>query len=120
MNKKTRYIVEGLLLIGAIVFAGLKFGLMPGQKHYQVAVMNPSYVDDVFSDIGMVGFGQNVFVGKVISQIGNKSDRPWRGAEGQFDVKVIYNIKGKLDGNVIVDQVGGMKNGVFHMVSGGS
>jgi hypothetical protein len=120
MNKKTRYIIEGILLIGAIVFAGLKFGLIPGQKHYQVAVMNPSYVFDVFSDEPLVGGSNNVFVGKVNKQIGSESSPGYHGIEGQFDVTVLFNIKGRLDGNIVVDQMGGLKNGVFQMISGGA
>lgn len=65
----------------------------------------------------LVGASHNVFVGKVIRKIGNKSDTDT--PKTQFEVEVIHNIKGKLEGVVIVDQTGGYENGILYLVHGG-
>jgi hypothetical protein len=115
MNKKNiKYI---LVSVGVLaIVAMLKFELFPNKKEGDIVVMSPSYMEDLSSDKVLVGGSHNVFVGKVVRQMGNKSIRPELGAETQFEVHAVYNIKGELKGNVIVDQVGGYKNGKFYMV----
>jgi len=51
----------------------------------------------------LVGFADNVFIGKVIAQTGNETDDF---PQTQFSVKVLENIKGNLDGTVTVNQIG--------------
>ena len=52
----------------------------------------------------------NIFIGRVVEQVGSQ-DIPSDGGESwprtQFRVEVLQNIKGQLDGTVIVDQDGG-------------
>jgi hypothetical protein len=64
-----------------------------------------SFIDDFSDKKKLVGATNNVFVGKVIEQAGTKSLDG--GPETQFTVEVITNVKGKLSGQVLVNQQGG-------------
>jgi hypothetical protein len=66
-----------------------------------------SYAFDVTDTRRLVGWADNVFIGKVIRQDGTKSrnDIP----ETQFKVELSDNVKGKLNGTVILNQQGGYK-----------
>ncbi len=59
----------------------------------------------------LIGASHNVFVGRVIKEVGNEKigKRP----QTQFSVKVIHNIKGNLENDVIVNQLGGYRNGML-------
>jgi len=72
------------------------------------------YAADFSDDKVLIGSSHNVFIGKVVRQIGNKE----RGIspETQFEVAVIDNIKGDLHGTVTVDQQGGYKDGTLYVV----
>jgi len=80
------------------------------------ATVHGIYPSDLTDDRNLVGASQNVFVAKVIKQAGN--------SEGGgipttlFDVDVVLNIKGNLHGAVVVEQLGGYKDGVLYLVSG--
>ncbi|MEK7546922.1 MAG: hypothetical protein AAB536_01950 [Patescibacteria group bacterium] len=63
----------------------------------------------------LVGSSHNVFVGKIIEQAGNKSRS---GPETQFVADVLYNIKGDLQGKIIINQPGGYIDGVLYVVGG--
>lgn len=71
------------------------------------------YVADFSDDRVLIGASHNIFVGKVIRQVGNKERR--LGPETQFEVEVVSNIKGDLKDVVIVDQLGGYKNGALYV-----
>ena len=71
------------------------------------------YVADFSDDRVLMGASHNIFVGKVISQIGMQD--LGAGLETQFEVSVIDNIKGDLHGTVTVDQQGGYKNGILYI-----
>jgi hypothetical protein len=76
------------------------------------------YAANFIDDNILVGASHNIFVGKVIKQVGNKS-RGF-GPETQFSVEAIFNIKGSLQGAVTVNQEGGYdKNGVLYYVEDG-
>ncbi|WP_066322450.1 hypothetical protein [Bacillus sp. FJAT-29814] len=60
---------------------------------------------DVSDARKLVGWSNNVFIGKVIDQVGNVSSGGV--PETQFKVEVSENIKGNLNGTVIVNQQGG-------------
>jgi hypothetical protein len=75
---------------------------------------DPQYIQalmafDVTNDQKLVGWADNVFVGKVIAKTGDKSryDLP----EMQFDVEISENIKGELKERITVMQQGGYKDG---------
>jgi hypothetical protein len=61
-----------------------------------------------------VGASHNIFVAKVIGQVGTKE--LGIGPETQFNVEIIDNIKGELKGIVMVDQLGGYENRVLYVV----
>lgn len=73
-----------------------------------------SYVADFSDNRVLVGASHNVFVAKVLEQSGTKDTGI--GPETQFEVQVVFNIKGNLSGKVTVDQEGGYKNGVLYLV----
>ena len=75
-------------------------------------------VVDFQNDKALMGASHNVFVGRVVKQVGTKTrvEVP----ETQFSVEVVSNIKGNLTGTVVVDQFGGYKNGVLYVVDGES
>ncbi len=64
----------------------------------------------------LVGWSDNVFIGKVLEQSGTKSldGIP----ETQFKVEVTDQIKGELDGTVIVNQQGGYEDKELILVEG--
>ena len=70
-----------------------------------INTLNADYVIDTNNPRAVVGFSDNVFVGKVIKQVGTKSLSVY--PETQFEVEVMDNIKGELIGTVKVNQAGG-------------
>ncbi|MBT2691317.1 hypothetical protein J7I93_24585 [Bacillus sp. ISL-47] len=70
-----------------------------------IRTINIDYVIDTSNPKAVLGFSDNVFLGKVIKQVGTKSLSTY--PETQFEVKVIDNIKGELKGIVKVNQAGG-------------
>lgn len=71
------------------------------------------YVADFSDDRVLVGASHDIFVAKVLRQMGAKERGI--GPETQFEVLVIENIKGDLRGNVIVDQQGGYVDGKIYI-----
>lgn len=70
----------------------------------------------------LMGASHNVFVGKVINEIGVEEVQANPRLTipiTQFVVTVVSNIKGNLSGSVTVNQVGGYKNGVLYAIQGG-
>lgn len=65
----------------------------------------------------LVGSSQNVFVAKILRQVGNETKLAWM-PQTQFEAEVISNIKGNVQGKVIVSQVGGFYNGVLLVANG--
>ncbi|WP_027086613.1 hypothetical protein [Cohnella panacarvi] len=70
----------------------------------KVSIIHGDFAMDVTKKNEVVGNSENVFVAKVIEQVGNgnpyKGDRPY----SQFKVEIIKNIKGTLKKDVIVNQ----------------
>jgi hypothetical protein len=85
---------------------------------HAVASIDLQYPAGLEDDRILVGAAHNVFIGKVINQVGNKEVQI--GPRTQFAVDVIVNIKGKLQGTVVVDQLGGYKGGVLYAVEDGA
>ena len=66
----------------------------------------------------LVGAVHNIFIGRVIRQSGDA--RRFSEPETQFEVRVLYNIKGNLKESVTIDQIGmGYINGIYFTRSGG-
>jgi hypothetical protein len=62
-------------------------------------------IADFNDDRQLSGAVQNIFVGEVISKVGDK--KLGSIPETQFEVQVIQNIKGDLNGSIKVNQEGG-------------
>jgi hypothetical protein len=99
-----------MLLIGGLVFAlGLTVATSTGARTAPPTAPTHADVEFItdFSDARrLVGATDNVFVGRVIAQVGTKrvvDDLP----ETQFQVEVLETIKGALTGRVTVNQQGG-------------
>ena len=78
--------------------------------------LQPQWSADLASYQGTMKVADNVFVGKVIKQVGTRAR--YENPETQFEVEVVDNIKGNLQGTAIVSQEGGYKNGVLYRSSG--
>lgn len=76
------------------------------------------YPVDFSNDEILMGASHNVFVGKVIKQTGNMGRGI--GPETQFEIEVVLNIKGNLQGMVTVDQQGGYQDGILYYVQNGT
>lgn len=76
-------------------------------------IIHPSYAADYSDNLILMGASHNVFVGKVIKQIGtgNLAGSPTT----QYAIEVTSNIKGSLVGVVIVTQLAGYRDGVFYL-----
>lgn len=74
-----------------------------------------NYAIDISNPREVVGFSDNVFVGKVVKQVGTRNrDYP----ETQFEVEVLYNIKGEVNGTIKVNQVGGYEGDYLFLMEG--
>ncbi len=62
------------------------------------------YAINVSDDRELVGFASDVFIGKVIEEVGTSTE-PY--LQTHFSVEVMETIKGNATGNVIVNQFGG-------------
>lgn len=115
MNKKNiRNIALGSIFTLTIFGAALHNNII---KLPIEAEMDVQYAADFRDDKILVGASHNVFVGKVIKQVGTKS--LGFGPETQFEVEVIHNIKGDLQKKVVLEQFGGYENGILYLVHGG-
>ncbi len=84
----------------------------------KIVYISPSYVTDVSNDSKLAGIADNIFIGEVKAQLGNKKQD--KVPESQFKVEVIQNIKGSLIGAVTVNQQGGNDSGSLILVEGDS
>ncbi len=109
----TKILVGGVVLV-AVIGIGLYTNTikLPIEKEIYT-----QYVADFSNDRILMGASQNVFVGKVIKQVGNEDIGI--GPVTQFEVEVIHNIKGNIKGAVVVLQQGGYRNGILYTVHGG-
>ncbi len=75
------------------------------------------YAHNYFDPQYLVGASNNVFIGKVVEQVGTDNFFNDTLVRTQFNVEVLYNIKGNLSGIVVVDQPGGYRDGVLYVVA---
>ena len=99
-------------IIGPVIVASLALGIFTPNYFSNNLPENPiirtidtNTVIDIYNPREVVGFSDNVFLGKVIKQVGTKSLNSY--PETQFDVEVLDNIKGELRGTIKVNQQGG-------------
>ncbi|MFA6897438.1 MAG: hypothetical protein WCQ96_04100 [Patescibacteria group bacterium] len=105
------------IIIGsiAVVFSigvGMHFNVI---KLPVTNVVTSQWGQELDSYEGTMSAVSNVFVGKVVKQVGTRAR--FEEPETQFEVEVLYNIKGDLQGKAIVSQSGGYKNGVLYRTS---
>lgn len=81
-------------------------GFLPAD---QLNLIHPSYPTDFSDNQNLIGGATNVFIGKVVAQTGNKETSI--GPRTQYAVEIVRNIKGDLSGTVVLDQLGGLKDG---------
>jgi hypothetical protein len=106
-NSKRRW----SFVIAPVIAVALSFTLfapnvhefIPGDPAIKIVQQSNAY--DTSDPRKLVGFSDNVFIGKVIEQVGTKSLNSL--PETQFKVEVLDNIKGHLNGTVKVNQQGG-------------
>lgn len=82
----------------------------------KIVYTSPSYVTDISDDRKLSGIAQNVFIGEVKTQVGNKKLNSF--PETQFKVEVSQNIKGSLTGTVTVNQQGGVSGNTLMLMQG--
>lgn len=83
--------------------------------HGWAVFVDYEYPADFSNDEVLVGASHNVFVGRVVKKVSEKDPSGY--PETQFEVQVIENIKGDLNGNVTLNQQGGFKNGISYAVA---
>jgi hypothetical protein len=105
-NKKWLvFAAPGLAAIIALGIAGP--GLLSNQppENPVIQTVQTSHAFDVTDPQRLVGWADNVFIGKVIKMSGTSEERGM--LETQFKVEVAESIKGELQGEVTVNQQGG-------------
>lgn len=95
-------------IITSIYLLNLNIHLIP----VKTVELHLSYAADYSDDKVLIGASHNIFVGKVIKQVGSESHLGV--PKTQFEVQVISNIKGDLNGLVTVDQLGGFNNSTLY------
>lgn len=109
MKKKLIYVTSSIVLV--LVGLGIYTSVI---KFPITSEMHASWAFDI-SNVGLlVKNSDNVFIGRVVEQVGNEPRR--RSPFTQFSVEVLANIKGDLKGKIVVDQEGGYKYGVLHVL----
>ena len=115
MNYGFKYILigcyVGVAFLGAVVYWHSKIAVSTPNSQTIVDEIHPVYAANFSDDRVLMGGSHDVFVGKVLEQVGTQDKGI--GPETQFSVEVVENIKGNLQGAVIVDQQGGYENGVL-------
>lgn len=111
---KSHLFIYAILLIALIV---VSFTLLfPSLMSSKMILIHPSYVADFSDDKILMGASHNVFIGKIVEQVGGKALA--KTPASQFKVEVIENIKGKLSGNITVNQQGGYRYETLYLIEG--
>ncbi|RSD25511.1 hypothetical protein [Mesobacillus subterraneus] len=109
-SEKKWYFLAVPALAAALLFAIAG----PDPFGYDVITIQTSHAFDVSDSKKLVGWADDVFIGKVIKNEGTRDDDGM--VETQFKVKVSHNIKGDLGGDVIVNQQGGYTGNTLVLV----
>ncbi|MEH7885070.1 hypothetical protein V7654_12210 [Bacillus sp. JJ1609] len=106
-SKKKWYILAAPALAAAVALSIAGHGLLSNNtpENPVIKTVEYSHTFDVSDPNRLVGWADNVFIGKVVDQSGTKSlgGLP----ETQFKVEIMNTIKGEEKGTVIVNQQGG-------------
>jgi hypothetical protein len=107
-SNKKKWIVFAAPGLAAIIALGIAGpGLLSDQppENPVIQTVQTSHAFDVTDPQRLVGWADNVFIGKVIKISGTSEETEM--LETQFKVEVAENIKGELQGEVTVSQQGG-------------
>ncbi|HET7627389.1 MAG TPA: hypothetical protein VFK44_03275 [Bacillales bacterium] len=102
-------------LMAAMFFFPVFFTNHPSENP-EIRTMTQSNAFDVSNTRKLVGWSDNVFIGKVFEKVGTKS--PLSYPETQFKVKVLKNIKGSFNGTIKVNQQGGYEGNKLYLIQG--
>ena len=106
--KKNTVLASTLALAVILIGVGIHTNVIKLPFERTVEVSLPQGFE---TDPGFVGLSHNIFVGKVIKNIGQITTETI--PETRFQIQVISNIKGTLPEKVIMNQEGGYENGVL-------
>lgn len=106
MKKRVLYTVS-ILSIFIIGFTTYFYSNNENDQKVNVQEVHGDFVMDVTNKNEVVGNSENVFLGKVIKQVGTESPNGEYVPRTQFGVQVLKNIKGELKGNEIINQSAG-------------
>ncbi|WP_079509246.1 hypothetical protein [Mesobacillus jeotgali] len=114
-NKRWMLIAApAIAAIIAFSAAGSDLVLQQPPKNPEIQNLQASYAFDISDHNQLVGWADNVFVGKVIEAEGTSNEDGM--LETQFRVEVAENIKGHLEGMIIVNQQGGYEGNKLLLV----
>jgi hypothetical protein len=104
-------VTSGLVVALAAVVVASPAGDPGPSAGSQIRYAHLDLIADFEDDRQLVGAVENVFVGRVLAQLGTTilDEAP----ETQFTVEVLENVKGSLSGKVVVNQEGGQYGDVF-------
>lgn len=119
MTKPVRYsLVSFSLIVAGVIGVNLIYMTHPKKNHKNnIVPMFTSVVSDSGNDQELMGSSHNVFVAKVVKQLGTTNGGP--GVETQFAVEIVYNIKGNLNGVITLNQQGGYQGDTLYVMEGG-
>ena len=102
-KQQTLWLAVGLMSLAFLALAGWQT-FMGGAG--QTVTASPTYVTDVSDDRKLVGLSHDVFFGQVSVKEGQTRERGF--PETQFTVTVLETLKGKVSGEIQVNQQGGL------------
>ncbi|WP_299092337.1 hypothetical protein [uncultured Metabacillus sp.] len=110
MNKKALMITAGIILalVGIFSYANansFKDQALENKQEPETVIVHTTSALDLSDRNQLVGWADNVFVGKVVKKKGSKKLNTL--PETQFAVEVKKNLKGELTGTIVVNQQGG-------------
>lgn len=112
MNRNIILTVTAVIFLSSPLIASKQSSAKPNLT--SIVGIEPRYAANFSDDRVLMGASHNVFVGKVLKQIGVKERGI--GPETQFAVLIISNIKGNLNGIVKVDQQGGYEGKILYII----
>jgi hypothetical protein len=105
-----------ILVSSALVIIIIGVGLYTNIIKLPLTRSIPSpYFNDTSGGRIATGMAENSIDGKIIKKI--STTRSGAYPETQFAVEVVSNTKGELQGTVVINQVGGYKNGILYLAS---
>lgn len=106
---------KGLLTTVAVVLSFLTFYYINMTKPPELVHRQLNEIADFSNPQLLAGAADNVFIGEVITEVSSR--RPDGFPETQYAVQVKTNLKGTLNGNITVNQLGGFeKNPAGHRI----